>query len=163
LAGSSGFPDDRGLVAALRQLPVQAVHAGVELAVGEPADVEVVRVEAGVLDLRERPRPFQPLRDATPETVGVAHRLGVIALVAGGVDARGGRKVRRHRMQVLAHGRQYRRSGPGWNQKLHPNPISGPLIVRSRSVQTPSVPERPVDQKAEMRSIVQYAATAPIA
>ncbi len=48
--GIVGLPDDRGLVAAVGEVAVEAVGGEVERAVAEPADAEVVLVEAGVLD-----------------------------------------------------------------------------------------------------------------
>ncbi len=56
-----GLPEDRGLLGALREMPVEAVGRDVELAVGEPANVQVLRVEARVFDLRERLAPREPL------------------------------------------------------------------------------------------------------
>ena len=64
--------DQGGLVAARRQVAVQAVDAGVELAVLVPADVEVLEVVADVLDPRRRLEPVQALRDAAPERLRVA-------------------------------------------------------------------------------------------
>ena len=47
------FPDDRGLVAALVQMPVDAVLGDIEDAILEPFDRDVAGREAGVLDLGE--------------------------------------------------------------------------------------------------------------
>src|SRR5690606_31299254 len=65
---------------------VEAVHAGVEFAVGEPADLEVLAVEADVADARGWLHPLHPLRDPAPERFGVADGLGVVALVVGPGD-----------------------------------------------------------------------------
>src|SRR3990172_2825517 len=46
--GIVAFPDDRRLVAALFEVPVEAVDAGVELRALEPADMQVPGVEAPV-------------------------------------------------------------------------------------------------------------------
>src|SRR3989344_4831279 len=46
--GVIAFPDDRGLIAALCEVPVEAVIARVELRALEPADVQVPGVEAPV-------------------------------------------------------------------------------------------------------------------
>ena len=55
------FPDDRRLVPPLRQMPVDAVPGDVEHPVLEPADAEVVAVEAYVLDAGGDVGPVQPL------------------------------------------------------------------------------------------------------
>jgi hypothetical protein len=62
--------DQRGLVAARGEVAVEAVDAGVELAVGEPADVEVVELVAHVLDLRRRPEPVDPFRHPAQNASG---------------------------------------------------------------------------------------------
>ena len=55
------LPDDRHLIAAVREVAVDAVGAGVERAVLEPADVEVVGLEGDVLDLAIGLDPVDPL------------------------------------------------------------------------------------------------------
>ncbi len=77
------LPDDCQLIAALGQVPIQAVGRDVERAIGEPFDVHMVIVEGGALDLCERPDPVQPRRLFTPEALGIDHRLLVHGLVAG--------------------------------------------------------------------------------
>jgi hypothetical protein len=79
--GVVALEDQRRLVAARGKVPVQAVDAGVELAVAKPADVEVGRVEAGLADAGRRGYPVDPSRDAAPERVRVAQRVGVQARV----------------------------------------------------------------------------------
>ena len=59
--GSSGSHRIAVWSGRLIEMAVQAIRGDVELAVGEPAHVQVVRVEARVLDLRERLRPGEPL------------------------------------------------------------------------------------------------------
>src|SRR3546814_7216365 len=51
--GVVGFEHQRGLVAAGGEVAVEAVDAGVEFAVGVPADVEVGQVVADVEELRQ--------------------------------------------------------------------------------------------------------------
>ena len=59
------LPDDRGLVAAVGQVPVEAVVAGVELPADEPLGVRGVRP---VEHLRPRLEPVQRLAPARPRT-----------------------------------------------------------------------------------------------
>ena len=47
--GIVAFPDDRDLVRARRQMPVDAIHRDIGRAVLEPADRDIMRVEAGAL------------------------------------------------------------------------------------------------------------------
>ena len=75
------FVDERGLVAARRQVTVEAVVGDVELAVVEPADAEIAFVEADVLDLRVGLHPVEAAAHAPPERLRVAHRFGVGLLV----------------------------------------------------------------------------------
>ena len=80
--------DQRGLVATRGQVAVEAVDARVELAVGVPADAEIVELEAGVLDLGRHLHPVQPLRHAAPERVGLGDGFGVQPLVVRARDPR---------------------------------------------------------------------------
>ena len=75
------FVDERRLVAALRQVTIEAVVGNVQLAVVEPADAEVTRIETDILDLRVRLHPVEPSSHAAPERLRVIHRLGVRLLV----------------------------------------------------------------------------------
>src|SRR3546814_6201778 len=59
--GVVGFEHQRGLVAAGCEVAVKTVDAGVELAVGIPADVEILQVVADVADLRRPAVPVQAL------------------------------------------------------------------------------------------------------
>ena len=59
------FPDDRGLVAAGGEVPVEAVVAGVELPADEPLRVRCVRP---VEHLRPRLEPVQRPRPARPRS-----------------------------------------------------------------------------------------------
>ena len=77
------FPDDRGLVAAGLQVPVDAVVGDVGLAVLEPLDRDLARLEARVLDLGERRRPVDALPVLGPERVRVGDGSGVHLAVLG--------------------------------------------------------------------------------
>src|SRR3546814_7328407 len=50
LRGIVGLPDDRNIVAALRQMAIEAIGGEVQLAAFEPADVKILRVERSILD-----------------------------------------------------------------------------------------------------------------
>jgi hypothetical protein len=82
------FEQQGGLVATRFQLAVQAVHAGIELAVFKPLDVEVGQVVADVLDDAGLLEPLQPLRRFAPERIGIGDRGLVLLLVGGFVDPR---------------------------------------------------------------------------
>jgi hypothetical protein len=84
--GIVGLEDDRRLVAALGQMPVDAIRRDVERAVLEPADIDIVVGEGGVLDLRVRLDPVEPLAVLGPEGLGVADGFGIHARVGGRVD-----------------------------------------------------------------------------
>src|SRR3546814_16303079 len=59
--GVVGCEHQRGRVAAGCEVAVKTVDAGVELAVGIPADVEILQVVADVADLRRPAVPVQAL------------------------------------------------------------------------------------------------------
>src|SRR5690606_38095648 len=67
------FPDDGDVVAALRQVAIDAVGADVELTVMEPADVQVAGVEGYVLYLGERLDPVDAPCLLRPEALRVFH------------------------------------------------------------------------------------------
>src|SRR3546814_15818379 len=67
--------------------------AGVEFAVGVPADVEVGQVVADVADLRRLAVPVQALGRLRPERIRVADGFGVQALVVVVADAGAGREA----------------------------------------------------------------------
>ncbi len=86
LAGLA-FPDEGGLVAArAADVPVDAVHAGVELAAHEP-----LRIGRRPLEHRvPRPHPLQFLREPGPEGLGIGRRARVdLRIVHGGGGAEG--------------------------------------------------------------------------
>ena len=84
--GVVALPDDRGLVAALVQMAVDAVGGDVEHAVLEPFDRDVAGREGGVLDLGEGLDPVDALGLLGPESVGVADRARIHVAVFGLVD-----------------------------------------------------------------------------
>ncbi|MNK28893.1 hypothetical protein D3C87_472780 [compost metagenome] len=88
------FKQQRDLVAPLLELAVQAVDAGIELAVLEPLDAEIVEVVADVLDRGGLLEPLQALRGLAPEGIRVLHRLAVERFVRVLVNARLGGEIR---------------------------------------------------------------------
>ena len=65
------LPDDRRLLAALGEMPVDAIVGNVQNAVLEPFDRDVARREGDVLDPGEGLDPVHPLGLFAPETVRV--------------------------------------------------------------------------------------------
>ena len=103
--GIVALPDDRHLVAALLQMPVDAVVGDVENAVLVPFDRHLGVFERGVLDLGGRLEPVQPLGVLAPELGRVLNRFRIHLLVGGIVHIgllfpRGG-----DRIDFLGHGR----------------------------------------------------------
>ena len=92
-----GFKDDRGLVGAGRQMPVDAVHAGIQHAVLEPFDRDLAQGEIGVLDLGIGLDPVQPLALAAPEADRIGHRFGIETVIIRRLDM-GGPETGRNRM-----------------------------------------------------------------
>src|SRR5690606_19757737 len=140
-----GLEDQRRLVAPGVQVPVQAVHAGIELTVLVPADAEVLRIEAGVLDARWRRDPVKPLSGFAPEPFRILQRRAVAALVllAGRTGLRleaggGGIGGRIHRASWVCQRQRRRRDASVPQAGLHPAfPASGanfghvpPFMVR---------------------------------
>src|ERR1700710_1701328 len=89
IADVSGFgrvvalPDDRGLVSAGFQMPVDAVVGYVENAILEPFDRYIAGRERGVLDPRERSDPVDALGLFGPESVRVLERARIHLAVFG--------------------------------------------------------------------------------
>ena len=73
--GVVAFPDDGDLIAALGQVPVDAVDRGVQTAVFVPLDGHVAVVVADVLDLGVGLHPIQALALLAPEGVRVVDGL----------------------------------------------------------------------------------------
>jgi hypothetical protein len=103
LRGVVALPDDRGLVAALVQMPVDAVMGDVEHAVLEPFDRDAAGRERPVVDLVRRLHPVEALGLFGPEAGGIADRTGVHFLVFGLIDPGALRPIRRHVVGFLGH------------------------------------------------------------
>ncbi len=84
--GIVAFPDDRHLIAAFCQMPVDAVGGHVERAVLEPFDRDVRNIVVDVLDLGERLDPVDTLGLLGPESLIILDRGFVHGLVFGLVD-----------------------------------------------------------------------------
>ena len=80
------FPDDRGLVAARREMAVDAIGADVERAVLVPADMEILGVVGDVLDLGVGLDPVEALALLAPEGDGIGDRGLVEIAIFGIVD-----------------------------------------------------------------------------
>ena len=98
------FPEDRDLVAARGEMPIDAVGGDVQNPVLVPFDRDVGVGKAGVLDLGRRLDPVEPLGLFGPEPVRIADRARVhlVVLRLGGQRARSGRLARR-KHQIVAH------------------------------------------------------------
>src|ERR1700733_4528189 len=97
------LPDDRRLIATLGQMTVQAVARDIELAVVEPADMELIGGVAGVLDPGEILDPVDPAADIAPEALRVLNGFGVHAFIVGALDERVAREVFRNRVYGSMH------------------------------------------------------------
>ncbi|MNV69135.1 hypothetical protein D3C71_1620300 [compost metagenome] len=86
--GAVRFEQQGDLVAAFVELAIQAVDAGVELAVFEPFDAEIVELVADVLDAGRFLEPVQALGGLAPEGIRMLHRFAVELLVRVLVDPR---------------------------------------------------------------------------
>ena len=83
-----GFEQDRGLVATRGQLPVQAIHAGIQDAVGIPVDAEVFQRVADILDAGRLADPVKAFGGLAPEFFRLLDGFTIRALVGIAVDAR---------------------------------------------------------------------------
>ena len=101
--GIVALPDDRGLVAALLEMAVDAVPGDVEDAVLEPFDRDVAGREGDVLDLGEGLHPADALGLLGPEAVGIADRARIHLLVLGVVDIGALGPIRGHVVNFLGH------------------------------------------------------------
>src|SRR5229473_4914749 len=103
LRGIIALPDDGGLVAALVEMPIDAVPGDIEDAVFEPFDRNVAGREGGVLDLGEGLHPADALGLFGPEPVGIADRARIHLLVLGLIDPGALGPIRRHVVNLLGH------------------------------------------------------------
>src|SRR5260370_32415095 len=85
LPGVVALPQDRRLVGALGQMPVDAIVGSVERAVLVPTDRHVA-LEGGVANLRIRPDPIEALALLAPEPVGLGEPLLVHPEIIGFAD-----------------------------------------------------------------------------
>ena len=77
VVGVIAFPDDRHLIAARRQMPVDAVGRHIERAVLIPFNRYIARRIAGVLDLGIRGHPVKTLALLAPKSIRIADALRV--------------------------------------------------------------------------------------
>src|ERR1700693_4497049 len=80
------FPQDRDLIAALGEMPVDAIVRHVGDAVLVPFDRDAVQVERAVLDLAVGLEPIDAFADLAPEAVGILDRTRVHVPVFRRVD-----------------------------------------------------------------------------
>ena len=89
LRGVVAFPDDRGLVAALLEMAVDAVPGDVEDAVLEPFDRDVAGRKRGILDLVERLDPAHALPCSAQKPLGsLIERAYISRYLASSTKAR---------------------------------------------------------------------------
>ena len=77
------FKDDRSLIAAGREVTVDAVGCNVQCTVLEPFDIDIARLKAGVFHFGEGLDPIDALAMFTPEDLGIGHRCGIHLIVFG--------------------------------------------------------------------------------
>ena len=104
LRGIVAFPEDRGLVRALGQVPIDAIVSDVGDAVFEPFDRDVVGVERRVLDLGEWREPVDAFSVLGPEGLRIAQRPLVHLLVLGRVDPGALRPFGWNVISLVGHG-----------------------------------------------------------
>ena len=92
------LPDDRSLIAAGRQMTVNAVGGYVQRAIRIPVDIHIAEIIADVFDLGKRLDPIDPRALLAPEPVGVFDRGGIHFLIFGCVHVCFGRQFRRRRI-----------------------------------------------------------------
>ena len=85
LAGIVALPDNSGVVGFFGQVAVDAIDAGVELAVGEPFDGDVIGLPGNVADLRKLALPKQLARLGRPKGVSILQRLAALLLFAASI------------------------------------------------------------------------------
>src|SRR5262249_25671269 len=80
------FPDDGDLIAAVREMAINAVVRHVGDAVLEPFDRHVAQIKRGVLDLGERLEPIDALGFRSPEARRILDRTLVHGGISGAID-----------------------------------------------------------------------------
>ena len=96
-----GFPDQGDVVAALRQMPVEAIGRDVQFAVGEPVDVEIGLVERPVArDLRPLD-PIEPPRLFEPKAARIGERATIERFIPRRIVTRPRGPFGRHGIEVL--------------------------------------------------------------
>ncbi|CCE09981.1 hypothetical protein BRAS3843_3500009 [Bradyrhizobium sp. STM 3843] len=103
LRGIVALPDDRGLVAASGEMPVDAVVGGVQNAILEPFDGDVAGRERAILDLVRRLVPVDAPGLLGPEPVRIGDRAGVHLAVFRLIDEGAFRPLSRHVVDLLGH------------------------------------------------------------
>ena len=83
-----GLPDQRDGIAALREMPVEAVGRDVEPAVGEPLDMEILFAERPVAGDFGALDPVESLRLFQPEAARIGLGAAVKLLISRRIDAR---------------------------------------------------------------------------
>ncbi len=97
LTGLVRFPENGRLVAALREMAVEAVGGDIQLPALKPANIHVVRAKGAILHPLPRTIPCQQLPGLLrPEMIRVSQRGLVEPLVGRPVDMRRGRCRRRN-------------------------------------------------------------------
>jgi len=119
LAGFVAFPQDRDLVAARRQMPVETIGRYVDLAAVEPTDPEIIRREGHVLHRIERPHPVELCGLIAPIGIGRIDRGAALMLVLGRADAAG---TCRGRWNDIEH------EGPFVTRAAHPAEMHSPSM-----------------------------------
>ena len=76
-----GLENQRGFVAAFFQMPIQTIHAGIELAIGKPTDAEVFQIKADIFDDGGRDVPIQTLGQLAPKRIWVLLGLCEVCLL----------------------------------------------------------------------------------
>jgi len=109
LCGIVGLPDDRGLVAAGRQMAVNAIGADVQRAILEPFDVDRTECVIGGLDLGEGRDPVEPLGLFAPEAFRVrdgsrVHPVVGVRIYVRTGDEVGARRIGGRLRRLAGHG-----------------------------------------------------------
>src|SRR6185503_16889602 len=84
---------------------IEAIAAGIECAVEEPSDMQIIAGKRNVFDLRIRPDPIETFALLPPKTLRIFYRAAVHRLIPGLIGPRMRCPVRRHRKDLmLRHG-----------------------------------------------------------